>query len=234
MPYDLRVLQHARRAERVGGGKRDAHVERTERRVELATDVGFGVPAEGVVGRHLRIPLRHRVVDALAAVAPAAPRLERNLRLERHLERRRATGGDRAREVDLHYGVVHLERHGDAILCQRSDPLESDFVRPELEDARHDPAVRVGEVPVALRHHRGRLESVEVEVVEHLPERIGAMVRIVQTLGAGQTVTLGIEPHVHFVRHGLLPRWGLLGVERGRGEQAGEQNAENGQAEHER
>ncbi len=200
------VLQHAGCADGVGGGEGDAHVEGAEGRVELTPDVGLGVPAAAVVLRHLGVPLRHREVDALAALPPRAARLQRHLRLERHREDGALAGRERARQVDAHDGVVDAEGRVHTVHRERLHALVADFVGRVVPDARHDAGVGVGEVAVALRHHRRRLEGVEVQVIEDLPERVGRVVLVGEALPPGVAVRGRVHVDVHLVGDALLPR----------------------------
>ncbi len=75
----LGILEHTGSADHVLGGQRDTNVERTKGGVELAADVRIGMPSALVVGRHFRIPLAHRVIDAFPIITAASARLQRDL-----------------------------------------------------------------------------------------------------------------------------------------------------------
>jgi hypothetical protein len=199
------ILEPPRRAEGVLRRKRDGHVEGAVGGVKLAPDVRVGVPALLVVLGHLGIPLRHRVVDAFTVVASGAARLQRHLRAKAHPEGSRFARQDRLGQIDAHHRVGNLVVQRLAVLREALDAVVADLVGAEVEEARHDAPVGIRQVAVAFRHHRVRVEGVEIQMIVHAPERVGRVVGVAEALHAAHFVAVGQERDVHVVAHALLP-----------------------------
>ncbi len=208
----FRVHELARAGDDHVGGDGDEIVEVAVFEVELAADVGQGVPsAEVVVDAHARVPLGDVVDVALLGGTPrgaAAPHAGDGVVIADVELQRAAFGGERLGEPDLHAGVV------DEVLGGVVTLAEFDLDRVELE-ARGGAAAGiffvVGDPATAGLAAVGELGAgvLAVDVLFHedpqAGERIGAVVGVGDDLVVAQHLGLRVERGVHFVVGFILP-----------------------------
>ena len=219
-PGEARSLgrgQHLDRVEQRPGPGDDVVARHGDREVDVAilevelalTKVLFGVPAADVViHRQAGEPLRDLVQPAAPVLTAthAVGAVLGDLKRERDIPRRRATGRQRPVEVGAEHGAVDRsrERPADAGLAtcggaphgvERRDGVAA------LEAAGSPP--RVGGVD------RAAAAVLAVDVLIHLQpgvaQRVGRVVGVADGLAAAGGVRRGVERHLNRVIGALLP-----------------------------
>ncbi len=98
----------------------------------------------------------------------------------------------------------------------------SDLVGSEIENARHNSAVWIRKLAIASRHHRLRMECIEVQVKIYLPQCIWRIVLIVNELMSVHLMPIRMQRDIDLVGDSLLPVIDRLCMNRLMSEEKGE------------